>query len=244
MDKILTSETRRLPVLISNSSGIHATPIAEHLIGFMLIFTRRFHLTFRNQLRRRWAPDDTITELRGKTVLVVGLGDIGVEAARLAHAFGARVLAIARTRRVKPDFVDELATGRSLDAMLSKADFVAICLPYTKETHHLFDMHRFKKMKRTAVLMNIGRGAIAQEKDLIRALQQKIIGGAALDVTEGEPLPKNSPLWSMQNVVITPHHSGWSEKYMDRAIELFCRNLQAYLRGRRLPTLVNKNLGY
>jgi len=244
VDRILTPETKRLPILISNSSGIHATPIAEHLIGFILIFTRRFHRILRNQLRREWKRDETITELRGKTVLVVGLGDIGMETARLARAFGARVIAVSRTGKAKPPFVDELKTGRGLDALLPKADFVAICLPHTKETHHLFDRNKFKKMKRTAVVMNIGRGGIVDEKDLIRALEQKIIGGAALDVTEEEPLPKTSPLWNMENVVITPHHSGLSEKYMDRAIELFRRNLRAYLKGKRLLTLVNKELEY
>ncbi len=244
VDRVLTDETKRLPVIVSNSSGVHATPIAEHLIGFILIFTRGFHRTLRNQLRRRWQKDETISELRGKTVLIVGLGDIGTEAARLAHAFGARVIAVARTKRVKPDFVDMLGTVRSLDALLPKADFVAICLPHTKETHHLFDMRKFREMKRTAILMNIGRGGIVQEKDLIRALQQKVIAGAALDVTEKEPLPRTSPLWNMENVIITPHHSGLSEKYMDRAVALFCRNMRAFIKGERLPNLVDKKLGY
>ena len=244
MDRILTPETAKLPILISNSSGIHATPIAEHLIGFMLIFTRGFHKTFRNQEKRIWQKDDTISELRGKTILVVGLGDIGLEVARLAHAFGTRVIAVARSQKDKPKFVDELKMGNQLDRMLPKADFVAICLPYTKETHHLFDMSKLKRMKSTAVIMNIGRGGIIHEKELIQALKKKIIGGAALDVTEKEPLPRESPLWGMENVIITPHHSGLSEKYMDRAIELFCRNLRAYLKGERLPTAVSKNLGY
>mgnify|MGYP001590392059 CR=1 FL=1 len=244
VDRVLTPETRRMPILISNSSGIHATPIAEHLIGFMLMFTRGFHKTFANQLRHVWQRDETISELGGKTVLIAGLGDIGMETARLAHAFGARVTAIARTRKPRPRFVDDLRTGRSLDALLPKADFVAVCLPYTKDTHHLFDMAKFRKMKPTAVVMNIGRGAIVHEKDIIAALQKNIIGGAALDVTEQEPLPKDSPLWDMENVIITPHHSGLSEKYMDRAVGLFCRNIAAYRARKPLPTLVRKNLGY
>lgn len=168
----------KLPIIISNSSGIHATPIAEHIVGFMLIFTRGFYRTFQNQQKRVWKKDETISELRGKTVLIVGLGDIGMEAARLAYTFGARVLAVTRSRKEKPAFVDELRIGDDLDKMLPKADFVAICLPYTKETHHLFDMKKFRLMKPSAVLINIGRGGIVHEKELIEALRKRIIGGA------------------------------------------------------------------
>lgn len=244
VDRVLTDETRHLPILISNSSGIHAIPIAEHLLGFMLIFSHRFPATFRHQTKHRWHRDDGIRELRGKTLLVAGLGDIGREAARLAHGLGMRVIAIARRTHRKPRFVDELGTGKILDALLPQADFVAVCLPYTSETHHLFDMKKFRKMKPSAVIMNIARGPIIHEEHLIEALRKDIIGGAGLDVTEHEPLPKESPLWDIDNVVVTPHHSGLSEKYMDRAVELFCRNIAAYRAGRRLPTLVNKTLGY
>lgn len=244
VDRVLTPETARMPMMITNSSGIHATPIAEHLIGFMLIFTRGFYKTFKNQQKRIWRKDETISELQGKTVLIVGLGDIGFETARLARAFGARVLAIARGKKERPDFVDELKTGAYLDKMLSLADFIAICLPHTKETHRLFNMSKFKLMKKTAIVMNIGRGGIINEKELIEALRQKIIGGAALDVTEEEPLPKTSPLWRMENVIITPHHSGLSEKYMDRAIELFCKNLRLFQNGGLLFNEVNKKRGY
>ena len=128
--------------------------------------------------------------------------------------------------------------------MLPLADFVVICLPLTKETHHLFSREKFNCMKPTAVLINIGRGAIVHEKELIEALENKVIAGAALDVQETEPLPPDSPLWDMENVVITPHHSGISEKYIGRAIDLFCLNLQAYVRGESLPSLVDKTAGY
>ena len=244
VDRVLVPEVMDAPILVSNSSGIHATPIAEHLIGFMLLFTRGFYRTFRNQEKRIWNKDETISELGGKTVLIAGLGDIGMETARLCHAFGARVLAIARSRKEQPDFVDELKTGVYLDKMLSKADFIAICLPHTNKTHHLFDIKKFKLMKKSAIVMNIGRGGIINEKDLIEALRKKIIGGAGLDVTEVEPLPKSSPLWNIENVVITPHHSGLSEKYMDRAIELFCENLKLYVQGKPLLTEVDKKKGY
>lgn len=128
--------------------------------------------------------------------------------------------------------------------MLPKADFVVIAAPYTKETHHWFGMREFRRMKRSAVLINIARGAIVHEKELIAALKKKIIAGAGLDVAEEEPLSPKSPLWSMENVIITPHHSGLSEKYMDRAIELLCKNLKAFLAGKKLVTGVDKSRGY
>lgn len=244
VDKLLTPETITLPIVITNSSGIHATPIAEHVIGFMLTFTRRFHRTWQNQTKHIWKPDETITELRGKAVLIVGLGNIGSEVARLSHCFGARVFAVSRAKKEKLPYVDLLKTDKYLDNLLPRADFVCICLPHTKDTHHLFGMTRFRRMKRTAVLINIGRGGIVNEREFVLALKKKIIGGAGLDVTEEEPLSPRSPLWDMENVIITPHHSGLSEKYMDRAIDLFCENLKKFLAGRPLKNVVDKKLGY
>ena len=244
MDRVLTPEIIKSPIILSNSSGIHAAPIAEHIIGFMLIFTRGFYDSFRNQEQKMWKKKNGIGELRGKTILIAGLGDIGREAARLAHAFGCRVIAVSRSGKDKPAYVAELKTANKLASLLPQADFVVIAAPYTKETHHWFGMREFRRMKKSAVLINIGRGAIVNEKDLIAALRKKLIAGAGLDVMEEEPLPRTSPLWRMKNVVITPHHSGLSEKYMDRAIELFEKNIKVFLRGGRLPNLVDKNQGY
>lgn len=244
VDRMLSAEIMRTAVRVSNSSGIHATPIAEHIIGFMLMFTRGFKKTFENQKKHVWGKDETLSELRGKTILIVGLGDIGMEAARLAHCLGVRILAISRSKKKKPVFVDELRTATYLDKLLPKADIVVICLPHTNDTHHLFDKKKFACMKSTAIIMNIGRGGIIHEKELIDALKQKQIAGAALDVTEQEPLPADSPLWDMENVIITPHHSGLSEKYMDRAIDLFCENLKLFLKGKPLKTEVDKKRGY
>lgn len=244
VDKMLSPEIMRTQVRVSNSSGIHATPIAEHIIGFMLMHTRGFKKTFENQKQHVWGKDETLSELRGKTVLIVGLGDIGMEAARLSNCFGARILAIARSKKKKPAFVDKLQTASHLDKLIPEADIVVVCLPHTKDTHHLFDKTKFARMKSTAIIMNIGRGGIIHEKELIRALKHKQIAGAALDVTEQEPLPADSPLWDMENVIITPHHSGLSEKYMDRAVDLFCENLKLFLKEKKLRTEVDKGRGY
>ena len=244
VEKVLSDEILNSKVIVTNSSGIHAIPIAEHVIGFMFIFTRKFYETFEKQQRKIWKANQDLTELRGKTVLVVGLGHIGTEVARLSSLLGTKVLAVKNHIKSKPNSVDNLYKSNRLEKVLPRADFIIICLPLTPNTHHLFDMKKFKLMKKSSVLINIGRGGLVNEKELIKALEEKIIGGAALDVTEEEPLPKNSPLWDMENVIITPHHSGWSEKYMDRAIDVFCLNLKAYLDGKPLPNLVDKKRGY
>ncbi len=231
VEKVLTPEIKKSKIIVGNSSGIHAIPIAEHVLGMMLIFTRRFYESFKMQQQKIWKKDPTVTEFKEKTVVVVGLGNIGKEIARLSYCLDANVIAIKRD-------------AKNQDEILAKGDFVVISLPLTQQTRHLFNLSKFKKMKKTAVIINIGRGPIINEKDLITALEQKIIGGAGLDVTEEEPLSKESKLWEMENVIITPHHSGWSEKYMDRAIDLFCLNLKAYLKGKKLPNLVDKTRGY
>lgn len=244
VEHILTPEVKSSPVLLGNCSGIHATPIAEHIVAFILTFTKRLHDSFRDQQQKVWRKHEQLTELRGKTVLIAGLGHIGTEAARLLNAFDARVIAIDRPGKEKPAFVSELSTNERMEHALAQADFVVLALPYTQATHHLFDLAKFRLMKPSAVLINIGRGKVVHEQELIEALRKKIIAGAALDVTEEEPLPKESPLWDMDNVVITPHQSGVSEKYMDRAVQVFCKNLRAFLKGERLPHVVDKVRGY
>lgn len=244
VDRVLTPYIREHDILLSNSSGIHATPIAEHIIGFMLLFTRGFYRTFKNQGEHVWKKDDTLGELRGASVLIVGMGAIGEETARLASAFGAHVSAVVRTVRERPSFVEKIGAAADIEGMLPDADFVAITLPYTRDTHHFFNAEKFARMKSSSVIINIGRGGIIDQDALIEALTERKIFGAALDVTDPEPLPKESPLWDMENVIITPHHSGLSHEYMNRAISLFCDNLKAFLDDFPLPNEVNKALGY
>ncbi|MDA1337477.1 MAG: D-2-hydroxyacid dehydrogenase [bacterium] len=244
MDRVLTPELVNSSVLASNSSGIHATPIAEHIIAFLLIFTRQLYQSFRNQQEKTWQRINELTELKEKTVLVIGLGKIGSETARIASCFGAHVIALDTKGKEKPSFVEELGVIEQLAPFLGRADFVILTLPHTKETHHFINKESLEMMQSHAVLVNIGRGGVVDEQALVVALKEKRIGGAALDVTEEEPLPEESPLWSMENVIITPHHSGISERYMERAIDLFCVNLKAYLAGEDLPSLVDKSAGY
>lgn len=244
VDKILTPEVARASVVLTNSSGIHATPIAEHIIALCLMFARGFVKSIPAQRKKEWGKEESLRELRDSRVLIVGLGAIGREAARLAQQFGARVDAISRSARGRPEYVERLESAEKLDALLQDADFVVITLPGTHETRHLFDARKFALMKRNAVLINIGRGSIVDESALIDALNAGTIGGAGLDVFETEPLPESSPLWSMEQVVVTPHHSGLSHRYMDRAIALLCENIRAYLASEKLPNEVDKVLGY
>jgi D-2-hydroxyacid dehydrogenase (NADP+) len=244
VDRVLTPHVMKSDIMVSNSSGIHATPISEHVLGFLLMWVRRSIPAYRNQEQKIWQKDECVTELRGKTVLVVGMGKIGSEVARLAQAFGCHVTAVVRRKREKPLFVNQLFEAQHIDTVLPEADFVCICLPGGEKTRHFFNAQKFALMKKSAVVINIGRGTIVKQDDLVNALSDGLIGGAMLDVTEPEPLPPSSPLWDMENVVITPHHSGLSQRYMDRATSQLCHNLEAFRAGEPLPNAVDKSLGY
>ena len=250
MERVLTPELKESNITVSNSSGVHAIPIAEYVLACSFLFAKKFYQSFQNQQKKIWQPLDGMTEIRDATMLVVGLGRIGKEIAKVTAGAGMYVIAIDQALRLaalaqgKPEFVRELYVMEQMEEVLPKADYVVLSLPATAETHHLFDAKKFRIMKKSAVLMNTGRGELIHEQELIEALRQNVIAGAALDVTEEEPLPHNSPLWGMDNVVITPHHSSHTKKRMDRTIDLFCDNIKAYTRGEKLITLVDKQKGY
>ena len=234
-------------VLITNSSGIHPIPIAEHVFAFILMLTHKMNFTFRNQiLSKKWEITPQIlalSEIHEKTIAIVGMGRIGSRIAKLAKAFDMQVFGVVRNPR-NQESIDKVFTTDQLLEVLPQVDYVVNCLPLTKETHHLFTLDYFKKMKKSAYFINVGRGKTVVEKDLIQALQQKIIAGAGIDVTEEEPLPSSNPLWDLENVIITPHISGLTPYYMDRAIAIFCENLKAYLQKKPLPNLIDKKRGY
>lgn len=247
MERVLTPELKASNIMASNSSGVHAIPIAEHVLACILIFAKKFYQSFQNQQQKIWQPVEGMTEIRDSTLMVVGLGKIGKEIAKVANGTGMKVIAVDQALRQaqgKPEFVQEFYGVDELNRVLPQADYVVIALPYTQHTHHFFDMEKFRMMKKSSVLINIGRGGVIHEKELIEALQNGVIAGCALDVTQEEPLPSDSPLWRMNNVVITPHHSSRTKKRMDRTIDLLCEHIKAYLRGDRLPNLVDKEKGY
>jgi len=262
VDHLLDSPVMKSDVIITTTSGIHAIPIAEYVIGMMLALARRLPLLLDYQRRSEWPSRRWEIllgeELRGKTVGIVGYGSIGREVARLARAFGMRVLATKRRVKITRDLgywlpgvgdpegelLERLYPVSNLREMLSLCDFVVVTVPLTPETHHLIGEKEFKAMKNSAYLINISRGAVIDEKALIEALKKGHIAGAALDVFEQEPLPPESPLWKLPNVILSPHISAATPSYNDRATALFAENLRRYLAGEELLNVVDKRIGY
>lgn len=244
VDRYLTEEFKRSKIMLTNASGVHATPIGEFVVSLMLMFAKNAHLFFEAKQKKQWLRTPG-TVLNGKTVGVVGLGSIGQEVARLCKAFRMRVIATRRSPKSRhARNVDLLLPPNGLPRLLEESDYVAICLPLTKETRKLFGATEFMMMKPTAYIINIGRGPVIDEDVLIHALEEKQIAGAGLDVFTTEPLPQESKLWNLPNAIISPHVSGGREDYEVGAIDIFCRNLKRYLEGKRLINVVNKEKGY
>lgn len=243
VDQLLHPEVLASEIVITSSSGIHQ-PLVEHVFAMVLALTRRLHVAIRNQLSRRWERRQAVgDEIRGKTMGVLGLGHIGAEIAEKASVFGMRVIGTKRSPAPVPH-VDRVFPPDGLGDALGESDVVVIALPLTTQTRGLMGEPELRLMRRTALLINIGRGPIVQEAALVRALQEGWIAGAGLDVFEREPLPADSPLWGMEQVIITPHVSGTSLHYWDAATPLLCENLRRYLAGAPLLNLVDKGRGY
>jgi phosphoglycerate dehydrogenase-like enzyme len=245
VESLLFPETQNSPVLLSNSKGIHGIPMAEHVLGLMLSFTRRLNLFQRQQQKHLWARPqiDELHEINGKTLAIVGLGAIGHEIAKKAKALDMTVIA-AKREITKEPFVDRLYPAEQLLKMLADADFVVVTLPLTEATTGLFGQEAFAAMKPSAYFINVSRGAVVQEDALLSALQSGAIAGAGLDVFVREPLPETSPFWDQPNVIITPHVSAISPVYLDRALQLFSENLACYIAGKPLLTPIDKVRGY
>lgn len=215
-------------VLLTTASGVHPVPMAETVFAMLLAFTRELPRAIRNQTRRHWDKAGRFTELNGRTMAVIGLGSIGTEIARLAQAFGMRVIGVRRTAR-PADHVDAVHTLDKLDEALAVSDVIVNVLPKTTETEGLFDEARFAAMKRGAFFVNVGRGASVRTDALVQALTKGRLAGAGLDVFETEPLPEDHPLWAMNNVIITPHTGGNTDRLKEKVTALFLENLAAYL---------------
>jgi D-2-hydroxyacid dehydrogenase (NADP+) len=245
-DRLLDSEVLKSGITITTASGIHATPVGEYAVGMMVMLAKGWPALFRAQTRREWARI-TPQELEGKTVAVVGMGNVGQETARLAKALNMRVLGVRRSSAPveSGDYVaDEIVGPLELLSVLSRSDFVVVCLTLTEETHHLIGELALRSMKPSAYLINVSRGAVVDEAALLRALTQGWIAGAGLDVFEREPLPEDSELWGMENVILSPHVSGNTQHYWRRAVPIFCENLRRYLDGRPLLNQVDFERGY
>ncbi len=234
------------PILLTNSSGVHPIPISEHVAAFMLMFARQINKSYRTQIEaKKWNRDTKsldVFEMASATVGIVGLGRIGSRVAQISKGLGAKVIAFEHDRKVRDKNIDK--TYKNLEQLLKVSTFVVNCLPLTPATEGFFDMKKFKLMKPTSYFINIGRGKTVTEQDLIKALKDGTIAGAGLDVFETEPLTATSELWKLENVIITPHYSGWTPEYTNRVVDIFCSNLNSYLKNKPMPTLVDKKRGY
>jgi len=243
VERFLTRDFVASPIVLTNAAGIYAIPIAEHIMAFVLHFSRRFDRALRAQREARWdwvEPD----ELAGRTLGIVGLGGIGAEAARRAKALDMRVIGTRRRPELGGGYVDEVRGHEQLDWLLAEADYVALCTPLTPQTRRLIGAPQLARMKPTAYLINVGRGGLVDEAALVAALQERAIAGAGLDVFEQEPLPPESPLWGLPNVLITPHTAGGSPRSHERIMALFGENLRRFLAGEELLNVVDKREGY
>jgi phosphoglycerate dehydrogenase-like enzyme len=212
-------------------------------MAFVLAFARGLHVYIPQQLRREWkkpAEDEGVVHLPEATALIVGLGGIGAEAARLAAAFGMTVLATDARRTQPTEGVAELHPAAALDALLPRADFVILTVPHTPATEGFMHRARFRRMKPMAFFINIGRGMTTRLDDLVAALQAGEIAGAGLDVFEQEPLPQNHPLWTMPNVLITPHMAGYGPYLNERRFQIMLDNCRAFAAGAKLRNVVDK----
>lgn len=232
------------PLTVTNFREIYNDHISAHILAFVLAFARGLHVFIPQQLRRVWAkpPEDQgVVPLPGSVALIVGLGGIGGEAARLLATFGVQVIAVDARRTQKPEHVAELHQPEALDALLPRADFVILTVPHTPATEGFFNHAKFRLMKPTAFFINIGRGMTTKLDDLVAALDAKQIAGAALDVYEQEPLPAEHPLWAMPNVLLTPHMAGYGPHLNDRRFQIIQDNCRAFAEGRPLRNIVDKS---
>ena len=236
------------PVVVTNFREIYNDHIGAHIMAFVLAFARGLHLYIPRQLRREWRPEPLETggvlHLPETSALIVGVGGIGAETARLCAAFGMHVMGVDARRRDAPPGVLKLDGPDALDSLLPLADFVILTVPHTPETEGFMDRARFSRMKRTAFFINIGRGMTTRLDDLVAALRAGEIAGAGLDVFEQEPLPADHPLWTLPNVLITPHMAGFRRDHWDAVTTLFAENLRRFESGQPLLNVVDKEAGY
>lgn len=232
-------------VVVTSTKGIHASPMAEFVMSCLLVFAKGWPRLLENQRERRWGRF-MIEEVLGQTMALVGVGEIGRGVARLAKAFGIRTVGVGRTAGVSELFpeLDERHPVEALHQALGRADFVVASLPLTAKTRGLLNESAFRAMKPSAIFVNVGRGRTVDQTALERALREGWIAGAALDVFEQEPLPPDSPLWDLTNLLISPHMGSDTAMYMERMTDVLYDNLVRYAEGRPLRNVVDPKEGY
>jgi len=244
------AELRNSGIVLTNASGVFSVPMAEHIIGLLLALARNFPDTVRQQDKAEWSQQmlwdkpQHLGELNGNVLLIVGYGSIGREVAVRAKAMGMRVWGVSRSGKGDLSHAEKIIAARDLNTALPEADYVLLCAPETSETQRLIGPEQFSRMKRGARLINVGRGSLLDEAALIAALDKGTLSGAAVDVTEKEPLPADSPLWHAPNLFITPHTSAVSDRLWLRETELLMELLEQWFDGRELRNRVNFARGY
>ena len=237
-------------IIFTNSAGIHAPPMAESVLGMILHFARGLDFATRAQARSEWGKEPfeqragVVREIAGATLGIYGFGGVGRELAWRAAALGMKVIATKRNDRMVPPDVELLRGDDALSTLLERADYVVIAAPSTMETRGSIDAAALALMKTDAVLINIARGDVVDEDALVDALRNGRLRGAGLDVFDTEPLPSSSPLWSLDNVLITPHVSATTTRFWRRETDLIVENIERYLAGRPLRNAVDKEAGY
>ncbi|WP_107950120.1 D-2-hydroxyacid dehydrogenase [Lysinibacillus parviboronicapiens] len=231
-------------ILVSNVRGIHKTPMAESMLAHILAIKRALPWMYEQQKKCEWSKKGKQTELCDSTALILGPGAIGSEVGRLLHAFGVQTIGCNRSGKIAPHMDVMVSFDKLLEA-LPKADIVLSVLPKTRETTHLLKEEHFKVMKKNAIFMNFGRGNLVDEQVLIRAIKADEIGYAVLDVFEQEPLAENSPLWTLPNVIVSPHVSSHSSRYVERSLNIFKPSLVKWLDGETdLENVMDLSRGY
>lgn len=232
--------------ILTNASGAYGLAISEHMVGMVLMLQKKLDRYYCNQQAHRWRDEGAVRGIWNSRTLVIGMGNIGTEFARRMHALGSQVVGIRRTLRTLPDCYAEQYTMDALEQELPKADVVALCLPGTDATSHVLDAGRLALLKSSAVLVNVGRGALLDHDALAELLLAGKIGGAALDVADPEPLPADHPLWDAPNTLITPHISGGyhMKETFELILQIAADNLRAYEARKPLTHQVDRRAGY
>jgi phosphoglycerate dehydrogenase-like enzyme len=232
--------------VLTNATGAYGLAISEHMLAMLLMIQKKLHLYRDHQLKAEWSKEGTVTAIDDSTTLVIGLGDIGGEFARRMKLLGSKTIGIKRHSAPKPDFLDELCLSEDLDRLLPEADIVALALPDTPETFQILNRDRLTVMKKSSIVLNVGRGNSIDTEALCDLLESGHILGAGLDVTDPEPLPENHRLWQIKSAVITPHVSGGYNlpATRKRILQIAIDNFGRYLREEPLQNVVDFELGY
>ena len=247
---LVTPELQASDIIVTNARAVHGPVVAEHAMSLVFAMAKRLPEAAKFQATRHWAQQEICEtpprprELRDTTMVIVGFGSIGTSLAQLAKSLGMRVIAVREHPEKGSDPADVMYGFSDLNRALSEGDFVVLATPVTAKTHHLMDTDRLASLKSDAYFINVGRGVLIDEEALVHALRANQFAGAALDVTTEEPLPPGSPLWTMDNVFITPHTAGFAEKMWERHYVSYTENLRRCLAGEPLLWTVDKNAGY